>query len=157
MDLARACFEYDRCIITDEPAVDRVPLTHSGPGLAPFLAALSAQSFAAFVLLDSAPRLRDPIHFPIGRTVAAKLRMVRLLTRIWTALVAVICLAFLYDIASPRFMLAAITSMAGLVPFRLLALRRYRLRGSIGPEGIQLWRASEAFRARVKSIVGSAT
>ena len=166
--LVAECLAYDRCVKTDEPAVDKVALAWPSNGLVrrlgPSAVALTLgrplsslllstpvpQGEVSAVLLWSTGERPPRLEVPVGPTVTAALHRLRLAVCLWMAL-ALGALLLTGSLA-----LAAVP-LGVYVAYRRYVLWRYWIRCR-GPDrgDLEFRDVSNGFRAHVDAIVQAA-
>lgn len=162
LEVVAECLAYDRCITTDEPAIDRVSLRcPSGgrarrlvPSAAPdlvrpvsraLLTTPAPQGEVSAVLLWSGQEAPENLDVPIGRTVSKAFRMLGLA---WLWVIAAVAVL----LTTGSVVLAAVPAAIYLASRRYL-LWKYCIRARIQGRFLELGNVSDGFRARVESVI----
>lgn len=165
VEVVAECLAYDRCVKTDEPAIDRVSLRWPPLRLSRRLAPARAASFmrpvshlllstpvpqgeVSAVLLWSNGAAPHEFVVPVGRTVVSALRWLQ--WAFWLSAIAAVALLLLTGWVA----LAVLPPVAYFV-FRRYVLWRYCIRGRAWDGFLELRDVSEGFRARAESIVAA--
>lgn len=164
LEVVAECLAYDRCITTDEPAIDRVSLR--GPSgrrshrLVPSAAAdlvrpvsrallttPAPQGEVSAVLLWSGDEAPQRLDVPIGRTVSRAFWMLGLA---WLWVIAAVGAL----LTTGSVILAAVPAGIYLASRRYL-VSRYCIRAQRQGRFLKLGNVSDGFRARVESVVAA--
>jgi hypothetical protein len=149
LDLLPVCLAYNRCIKTDEPALDKVPLTaQAGVVASPVLALLSGWPVSGLVLWngDSAPA--EALAVSVGRTVVGAFRRLKL------AFFGSIIMFALITLAT-GYILAGVVPLIAMLAYRPYVQHRYWLRARPSEGYLELRGVSEGFQTHVASVAAT--
>lgn len=147
--LVPAAFAYDRCVKTDQQAVDKVSLgSRPTVTFSPVLALLTGWPVSGLVLWEGDSHVGSDIGVSVGPAVQRAFR------RLWLSFAAAIA-AFIAIMLTTGHLLAGLAPLVAFVVYRSYLLRRFWIRVRKAGDVLEVRGVSQGFRQHVESLLAS--
>lgn len=147
LSLVPAAFAYDRCVKTDQQAVDKVSLG-SRPTVmfSPVLALLNGWPVSGLVLWEGDSHGVSEIGVSVSSVVQRAFR------RLWLAFLGAI-LTFMAIMLATGYLLVGLVPLVAFVAYRSYLLHRFWIRVRKRGGALELRGVSQGFQAHVESLL----
>lgn len=147
MGLVKPAFAYDKCVKTDQQAVDKVSLL-SRPTvlLSPALALLNGWPVSGLVLWEGDPHKGSDIGVSVSPAVERAFR------RVWLAFLGAI-VGFITIVMTTGYLLAGLLPFLAFFVYRTYLLHRYWIRVRKVGDALEIRGVSPGFQAHVESLL----